>query len=624
MPLMSDIFDIPAQVHQGDFVLRLTEGVERPADTLSTYVVTPQLVICFDQALSLIKSALETCSSKGAYLHGSFGSGKSHFMAVLTLLLQRHPEARAIPELASVVTKHNAWTQGRQFLVVPYHMIGAVSLESAVLGHYADYVRRRHPEAPTPGFYQGERLFADARRLRTAMGDQAFFVQLSRDQEADSGWGSLGSGWDAESFEAAMEAPPTSDERIRLVGDLVDAFFQSARDLAVTGSEGFVALDEGLSIMSKHAQALGYDAVILFLDELILWLASHAGDLSFINREGQKVAKLVEAMTADRPIPIISFIARQRDLRELVGEHLPGAEHLGFADVLNWWEARFDQITLEDRNLPAIVEKRLLRPKSAEAAQQLQEAFDKTARVRDDVLNILLTRTGDREMFRQVYPFSLALVQTLVALSALLQRERTALKLMLQLLVNQRDSLVLGDMVPVGDLFDVITEGDEPFTQAMRLNFDNAQKLYRHRLLPMLEQEHGVTVQDVRAGGVETTRAQRFRADDRLVKTLILSSLAEGVEVLRALTPSRLAALNHGTVRSPIPGQESQIVLHKCRNWAAQVGELKISDDGPNPVISCHLVGVDTDGILANAQNIDNYGNRIHKARSLFYEQLGL
>jgi hypothetical protein len=120
--------------------------------------------------------------------------------------------------------------------VVTYHMIGAVSLESAVLGQYAEYVRRRHPEAPTPGFYQGERLFADARRLRAAMGDETFFARLGRDQEADSGWGSLGGGWDAESFEAAMEAPPTWDERIRLVGDLVDAFFQSARDLAVTGS----------------------------------------------------------------------------------------------------------------------------------------------------------------------------------------------------------------------------------------------------------------------------------------------------------------------------------------------------------------------------------------------------
>lgn len=87
MTTISDIFTIPTEVHQGDFVFRLTEGVNRPVDTLGTYVVTPQLEVCFDQALGLIKSALEANTSKGAYLHGSFGSGKSHFMAVLTLLL---------------------------------------------------------------------------------------------------------------------------------------------------------------------------------------------------------------------------------------------------------------------------------------------------------------------------------------------------------------------------------------------------------------------------------------------------------------------------------------------------------------------------------------------------------
>ena len=109
-------------------------------------------------------------------------------------------------------------------------------------------------------------------------------------------------------------------------------------------------------------------------------------DPAFVSREGQKVAKLVESMRADRPIPIVSFIARQRDLRELVGEHLPGAEQLGFADVLNWWEARFDRITLEDRNLPAIVERRVLRPKDAAARAELEAAFERTARVRDEVL----------------------------------------------------------------------------------------------------------------------------------------------------------------------------------------------------------------------------------------------
>jgi hypothetical protein len=623
MTYLAEIFEIPERVHQGDFVLRLTEGVNRPQETLKSYVVTPQLVVCFDQALSLIKSAVESNSSKGAYLHGSFGSGKSHFMAVLTLLLQRNQEARSIPELAEVVSRNNAWTQNRKFLVVPYHMIGAMSMESAILGHYADYIRKLHPTAPTPGFYRADALFDDARRLRSQMDDDRFFAQLGASADGGDGWGTIGAGWDAAGFDLALNAPPGSEDRARLVGDLIDAFFESARGVAADGKESFVPLDEGLTVMSRHAQSLGYDALVLFLDELILWLASHAADLEFVNREGQKVAKLVEAMTAERPIPIVSFIARQRDLRELVGEHIPGAEQLGFADVLNWWEARFDEVTLEDRNLPAIVEKRLLRPKTEAAKQELEEAFQRTARVRDEVMNTLLTREGDKAMFRKVYPFSPALVQTLVAVSSLLQRERTALKLMLQLLVDHRDTLVLGDVVPVGDLFDVISEGDEPFTQAMRMRFDDAKRVYRQKLLPMLEDQHGVMAEDIESGKVaDELRIQHFSNDDRLLKTLLLSSLADGVEVLRGLTPARLAALNHGTVRSPISGQESQIVLSKCRHWAGQVGEIKVSDDSANPVVSLHIVGVDTDAVLENAKVLDNYGNRIQKVKHILYEYL--
>ena len=630
MTTIADIFDLPERVHQGDFVLRLTEGVARADQTLRDYVVTPQLVSCFEQALALIGSAIKANTSKGAYLHGSFGSGKSHFMAVLTLLLQGKTQARSMPELAGAVIQANEWTSGRRFLVVPYHMIGATSMESAILGHYAEYVRQLHPAAPTPGFYQADRVFEDARHLRQSMGDSTFFDELNAqaggvdDDDADSGWGELGSDWRAETFETALNATPGSEDRVRLVGDLIDAFFGAMRSTGAVDDERFVPLDEGLAIMSRHSQVLGYDGLILFLDELVLWLASHAADAAFVSREGQKVAKLVEAMQADRPIPIVSFIARQRDLRELVGEHLPGAEQLGFADVLNWWEARFDKITLEDRNLPAIAERRVLRPKNDSARAELDAAFEQTSRVREEILATLLTRDGNREMFRQIYPFTPALVQTLIAVSSLLQRERTAIKLMLQLLVEHGNRLELGDIIPVGDLFDVIAEGDEPFTQAMRLRFDDAKKLYRTKLLPMLEGEHRITASDVRAGTRDGQVATRFRNDDRLIKTLLLSAFAEGVEALRALTPARLAALNHGTVRSPIPGQESQIVLGKCRKWAGQIGEIKVSDDGPNPLISLQIVGVDTDSILENAAALDNNGNRIRKVRQLLYEGFGI
>lgn len=475
MPLLKDLISIPERVHQGDFVLQLTKGVTQPEQTLRDYVVTPQLVESFDNALAFIQQAVQTGGSKAAYLHGSFGSGKSHFMAVLNLLLAGNTQARATPELADVVARHG-WTEGRKFLLVPYHMIGARDMESAILGQYAEFMRQKHPEAPVPGFYLAEGLFKDASDLRAQMGDGPFFSKLNKGASGGGGgggWGEFDSGWDAVSFDAAMLEPPNGEERSRLVGDLITQFFSAYRALAGSG-ESFVSLDNGLSIMSRHAKALGYDAVILFLDELVLWLASHAADVNFVSREGTKLVKLVEATNADRPIPLVSFVARQRDLRELVGENLAGGVQAQFSDVLKHWQARFHRITLEDRNLPAIAERRVLRPIDEAARQTLQGTFDDVMKIRKDVLDTLLTTTADREMFRKVYPFTPALVQTLIAVSAALQRERTALKLMLQLLVDRRADLELGQLIPVGDLYDAIAEGDEPFSEGMRLGCDPA------------------------------------------------------------------------------------------------------------------------------------------------------
>ena len=612
-------------MHQGDFVLQLSKGVTEPEQTLRDYVVTPQLVDAFGNALGFIQQAVQTGSSKAAYLHGSFGSGKSHFMAVLNLLLAGNTQARSTPELADVVARH-AWTHGRRFLLVPYHMIGARDMESAILGQYAEYVRRKHPQAPVPGFYLAEGLFKDASELRARMGDEAFFAQLNEGigggGGGGGGWGEFDSGWDAASFEAAMLEPPHGEERSRLVGDLITQFFSAYRSLAGSG-ESFVSLDDGLSIMSRHAQALGYDAVILFLDELVLWLASHAADVNFVSREGTKLVKLVEATNADRPVPLISFVARQRDLRDLVGENLAGSVQLQFSDVLKHWEARFHRITLEDRNLPAIAEKRVLRPVDEAARQTLQATFDELMKMRKDVLDTLLTTTADREMFRKVYPFSPALVQTLIAVSAALQRERTALKLMLQLLVDRRADLELGQLIPVGDLYDAIAEGDEPFSEGMRLHFDNAKRLYRQRLLPMLERQHGVTWEAIGLGQAEPTAARNLRNDARLLKTLLLGALVPEVESLKSLTAQRLAALNHGTFRSPIPGREAQDVLRKCRDWASEIGEIKITED-QNPVISIQVTGVDIEPILRAAEANDNAGNRRRRIREALFEQLGI
>ncbi|MTW22209.1 phage resistance protein [Allochromatium palmeri] len=627
--LIKDLIHIPERVQRGDFVLNLASGLEADAveQTLKDYVVTPQLARCFEDALSFIQStaASRQNRNKGAYLHGSFGSGKSHFMAVLHLLLQGNPQARAIPELAPSVAKHSDWMQSRNILLAPYHMIGAASIESGVLGGYARYIRKLHPDAPVPGFYMSERLFADAQAMRGHMGDERFFAALNSAGGAaggDDGWGDAATGWEAVSFEAVVSGQAGDDDRIRLVGDLVGSLFKSFADLANTESGGYLEFDEGLRVMTRHAKALGYDAVILFLDELILWLASRLSDRNFINSEIQKVVKLVET-GLPRELPLISFIARQRDLREFVGDQYSGVDQEILSDSLKYWEGRFHTITLEDRNLPVIAQRRLLAPVSAAAQDQIEAAFAQTERMREEAFTLLLTSQGDRDMFRALYPFSPALVQALVALSSALQRERTALKVMLMLLVEQRETLALGRVIPVGDLYDVIASEAEPFSEQMRQHFDNAKLLFERKLIPVLEQEHQISLQALQELAPDEAKRQAFNNDLRLLKTLVLAALVPEVESFKQLTATKLAALNHGTIRSPIPGREAQTVLQKCRKWAGQVGEIKISDD-PNPTIGVQLSGVDTESIIEQARINDNDGNRRRLVREMVFDAFGI
>jgi hypothetical protein len=618
-PLLRDLVEIPTSVQKSDFVVSLAQGITDAERTVGTYVVTDQLVTAFDQALSLVASAVADRRSKGAYLHGSFGSGKSHFMAVLHLLLQHHPAARSVPELAPVVAKHDARLAGTKTLLVPYHFVGKPSMEAGVLGGYVDHITRIHPGARMPAVFADDKLFADAVRMRASIGDERFFAGLGGGSAELEGFGDLAGGWDAAAFGRALAAAPDDEDRRRLAADLVGTFFTSYAALAAGSGHGHVPLDEGLAAISRHAQGLGYDAVVLFLDELVLWLATRMADPDFVAREGAKLSLLVEA-SIPRPVPIVSIVARQRDLSDFIGDAVPGAQKASFSHGLQWQEGRFGTITLADRNLTAIVERRVLAPKSEAARAEIDAAFAAVTDRADRAVDTLMTAEGDRDAFRRVYPFSPALIEVLVGVSGFLQRERTALKLLLELLVQRRDELTVGQLVPLGDLWDVIDAGEEPFDEALRRHFTKARRLYTAKLRPMLLDSHGVADSDAAA----LDRRHAFHTDDRLVKTLLLAALVPETRPVRGLTVSRLADLNHGTIRTPIPGQERANVLAKVKRWSAQVGELRVDGDDQDPSVSLQLVGVDVESILDQATSHDSDGARIRMTRDLLGEAIGL
>lgn len=637
--LISDLLDLPERVRKGDFVLNLSKGVTEPKKTLERYVVAPQLVECFNDSLNLIKTAVNANNSKAAYLHGSFGSGKSHFMAVLHLILQHNPDVRKVEDLQPVCEEQE-WVDDKTFLLVPYHMINAKDMETAIFGGYVDHVSELHPDAPLPGVFLADEIFDNAKQHRASLGEEKFFADLNKGKTGGDAGGSKprfgkmkhaklsSDGWDAASFEEALEAEPGSKERSLLVGDLVKNIFPAFRGIAHAKDEAYVQLDEGLGILSAHAQSLGYDGLILFLDELILWLATNSGKLDFVQREANKLVKLVESKKADRPVPIISFVARQRDLRDLIGDTVSGIEQVNLSDILSHMEERFDMITLEDRNLPLIAQKRVLKTRNDACKAELADGYEQAVKLQPEVMEILLARDGNKELFKQVYPFSPALIKALIAISSALQRERTALKIMLEMLVKRRDTLMLGDIVPLGDLWDVVADGDDTFSDVLRDRFKRAKDLYSNKLLPMLEEQHSVDLEVDRERAKTNSEVagkfQAFENDNRLIKSLLLAALVEGEETLKDMTCAKLAALNHGNVKSRFSGREYQTVKNKFTDWKSIHGEIRMSGDATDPTVSLHLVDVDTEQIIKAARAYDRPGERQLKVRRMLLNSFGM
>ncbi|MFG2836505.1 phage resistance protein [Streptomyces zaomyceticus] len=654
-PLLRELIDIPESVSTSDFVLKLNEAVtaEGAEAALKDYVVTDRLLGNFDEALDLIKSALDSHSSKAAYLHGSFGSGKSHFMAVLYALLSRNQAARNRSELDPVRARHS-WLDAddRKFLLVPYHMLGAKSLEQRVLGKYVEHVRKLHEDCPLPQVYRTDGIFEDFAEQRRRNGDDWVIAQLADAGGQEDEWGDSFT-WTSSLLDEAMDAveehentksldldnPSTPRElRARLVQDLTKTLFPAFARNASEDASGFISLDRGLSVIAAHAKALGYDGLILFMDELILWLATLIHDQKVLGRESSKVTNFVEGGDERRAIPVVSFIARQRDLRELVGEEMSGAAEAAVQDTLKLNGGRYDEIVLEDRNLPQIAQARLLKPVPG-AEAKVDAAFAEAKKLGPDVWDTLLghdksTTGADEDAFRRTYPFPPAFMDTLVHISAALQRSRTGLKLMSQLLVDHRDDWRLGQLVPLGDLYPAIAGGgDKAFSGETNVHFEAADKLYRDKLRPYLLKTNQVTEDQVEAhrrspeslGDPQlAARCRDFTGDSRLLQTLLLSALAPSVPALADLTLARLHALNHGSITTRIAGTEVGRLEQKVKEWAATFPEIKVAGTGPGAVIRLELTGVDLDAVLANAQVHNNLGNRRAKMRSLLKDALGV
>ena len=159
------------------------------------------------------------------------------------------------------------------------------------------------------------------------------------------------------------------------------------------------------------------------------------------------------------------------------------------------------------------------------------------------------------------------------------------------------DGVELGDLVGVGDLFDPLVFGAPPDDSLQAARFQAARDIYSDELLPQLRALNGTTTQDkcqrARDGarqdiGCSGCPQRACRNDNRIVKTLIVSALIPALPVFKSLTVKDLIQLNHGHIRSMIPGLEVQDVATKLSRIGRATGHIVVTRES-NPGVSITL-----------------------------------
>ncbi|MEQ1502006.1 MAG: DUF6079 family protein [Myxococcota bacterium] len=595
MITITDAFQLPRpeDIRAMGFVVKLREAdpnSDEVRQLVDDYVVTPAVAGELPRILDDMKQVFDRGEEYGRFIHGSFGSGKSHFMTMLSLLLENAPAAWT--KLRPLLTEHRGtqqskgrdaadhevWLGKAGLLVVRIHMLSVrgktTSFDRAVYEGFNAALKRRG-KAPFE-FLNVDALFGEVRREATEFGDIVW-----KRLEAQ---GIVGG---RDDFERIATGSVQARERF------VRAWLgYKGRDPSDAGIDP--RWSDGLKRMTDHARAQGFGGIVLMIDEFLLWLAEKSGQ-EFV-QEINNLNVVVDHNTGQRSAPVFVFVARQRNLQEFFPDLVDESK---IHEHLDHHAKRFEVTKLQDVELRHIVRGRVLRPRDRPAVAAAVAAL---AERHQKVLPALLAG-ADIDYLRDVYPFHPALIEMLVDVTSLMQRERSALRLLYELLVLHYPNLPLGEFLPVGSAFAAIfPESGVEASKKVELMQDIHHQ-YWSRLAPAMARM-------AEAAGAEFTDERR-RALDQLVKTVLLAEVSPRLKQ-GGLTIERLVQLNAvdvegETFRGQVRVAETDLLALSSQH----IADLQIAGTGKTAIVRYVLGRVRLTEYLNRARSkVDNPAQR--------------
>jgi Family of unknown function (DUF6079) len=608
MMTITDAFDLPRpqDIRAMGFVVKLREaepGSEEVKQLIDDYVITPAVETELPRILDDMKQVFDRSEEYGRFIHGSFGSGKSHFMTMLSMLLEgnqpawkkfrplldahrnvRHSNSGDAPD-------HEAWLAKAGLLVVRIHMLSvrgkSTGLDRAVYEGFNAALKRRNKVLFE--FVNVDAIFDEVRREAKEYGDIVW-----KRLEAESIVGGR------DDFEGIATGSAQARERFTRTW-----LEYKGRDPSTAGIDP--RWSEGLARMAVHAKSQGFGGIVLMIDEFLLWLSEKTAQE--FAAEINNLNVIVDHTTGQRSAPIFVFVARQRDLREFFPDLIDESK---IHEHLDHHAKRFEMTKLQDVELRHIVRGRVLHPRNAAA---VETAVSSLAERHQKVLPALLAG-GDIDYLRDVYPFHPALIEMLVDVTSLMQRERSALRLLYELLVVHYPNLPLGEFLPVGSAFSAIfPESGVEASKKVELMQDIHHQYYS-RLAPAMTKMG-------ESQGSEFN-AERRRALDQLVKTVLLGEVSPRLKQ-GGLTIERLVQLNAVDVEGETFRGQVRVAETDLLALSQRVPDLQIVGQGKTALVRFVLGRVSLGEVLGRARSkVDNEQQRFQTLWRALVPALGL
>jgi hypothetical protein len=511
-----DTFDLPAEIPPCIVKIMDFDDAQTMQENIRDYVITDTVAAEMEQLVDrIVASCVRHEAGEGHYLHGSFGSGKSHFMAILGLILENKPAvwAKDHPAIQRLQARHGQWLAGHPMLVVPIYMLGQSKLQTACYNAAND--RLAALGYPRCEFSDAGKVIANFRADAARYGE----VVYQQFQEA--------TGISRRRFERMAAGDQAQQDDL---AQKILAFREPSR--SEKGQLYPDKFSDGIAMLTRHAQAQGFHGLVFLIDELILYLGGKKGR-EYINEFNDLVA-LADNSALDRAVPLWVIVAKQRNIADLVPDDTSQKD---IYETIEHHKDRFPETTeLADTELVPIVQERVLRVKEGMGATLQQTVDDTLTGLGDDVRQTLMhDLTADD--FRRVYPFHPALIRTLIDATARLSRERAAIRLLYELLIQHHPDLPLGDLVPYGTLFDVVFLAEGLTGGSRNEELEAVRQTYYERLSPIIDEAYQ-----------EPTQAERARL---VIKTALLCGLSKTMQ--NAITVERILHLNYQDLRGRTP-----------------------------------------------------------------------